>query len=386
MKGSLMAKSRRTLRALGIGVAAITMSGALVACGGTLSTAKGSENCDMQYRARFATNYQPNTAIQDSFEWWTNQVTERTRGCVTFEYFYAEALLPSAEMLPGIGTGQAEAGMVIPVYNPDIAPVGSIHMVPGLGFNHEAHARALGELATTNELFLREQEKLNVKIMAYTNVGAIGIGTKEKITRASDLKGKRIRSVGALAELLTKAPVSANPVPLPITEIYQSIERGVIDAYWQLAFDAIPASALHEIAPWVFYDNVGVYGTPALGLNMDFYKSLPQEYRDIMDEVTAEFYDVQNRIIAEYEDKACDVLIEAGGGATVISDEDHKAWLKNIGDEPVTQYLNAATKAGIKRSDAEALVEEFRRLNEKFAADATYEPGIVRCAERTQRS
>lgn len=63
MKGSLMAKSRRTLRALGIGVAAITMSGALVACGGTLSTAKGSENCDMQYRARFATNYQPNTAI-----------------------------------------------------------------------------------------------------------------------------------------------------------------------------------------------------------------------------------------------------------------------------------------------------------------------------------
>lgn len=373
------------MRRLGAGVAAIMLGGVLTACGGSLNTAQGGEDCEQVYKARFATNYQPNTAIQDSFEWWTDQVTERTDGCVIFEHFYAEALLPTSEMLPGIGIGQAEAGMVIPVHNPDIAPIGGIHMVPGLGFNHEAHARALGELAATNELFLAEQEELNVKIMAYTNVGAIGIGTKEKVTEASEFNGVQVRSVGSLATLLTKPPFSANPIPLALPEIYQSMERGVIDAYWQLAFDAIPASGLHEIAPWAFYDNVGVYGTPALGLNMDFYESLPQEYKDVMDEVSAEFYEVQTRIISEYEDKACDVLIEAGGGATVISDADHQTWLNSIGDEPVNQFIATATAAGHEQAAAEALVEEFRTLNEKFAAEATYEPGIVRCAERTQK-
>lgn len=365
--------------------AGVLVFATLTACGGSFDENAGAEGCDEQFNARFATNYQPNTAIQDSFEWWTDEVTERTDGCVSFEMFYAEALLPSDEMLPGIGAGQAEAGMVIPVYHPDIAPVGGIHMVPGLSFNHEAHARALGALATSNDLFLAEQKELNVKIMAYTNVGAIGIGTKDKITDASQLEGRQIRAVGAISELISEPPLNANPVPLSIPEIYQSMERGVIDAYWQLAFDAIPASALQEVAPWTYYDNVGVYGTPALGLNMDFYDSLPDEYKDVMDEVTDEFYDVQTDIITEYEDKACQALLDAGGGATVISDADHEAWMKSIGDKPVNDYIDAAVDAGLERADVEALVEEFRELNEKFAKEATYEPGIVRCAKRTAK-
>lgn len=77
----------------------------------------------------------------------------------------------------------------------------------------------------------------------------------------SDLKGKKIRSPEGLAAAVFKG-AGASPISIPFSEVYTSLEKGIVDAADASAYVNNDAVGLNKIAKYPLYP--GIHSMPAL--------------------------------------------------------------------------------------------------------------------------
>lgn len=128
-------------------------------------------------------------------------------------------------------------------------------------------------------------EYSRVKVIAIWALDAPVIHTKNKqITRISDLKGLKIRTPSQLQALLIRA-LGATPLAMPVTKVYNSLDRGVIDGVL-ISTSAINNFKLNEVTK---YHAAGIpWGrSPFFAvMNKNSYQSLSKAHRDIIDKTT----------------------------------------------------------------------------------------------------
>ncbi len=105
--------------------------------------------------------------------------------------------------------------------------------------------------------------------------------SKKPIKELSDLKGLKTRVMGSV--MLTRDYMAYDIVPTPLAygEIYSALSTGLLDAQSQPMF-ANWSMGFYEVASHF----VQLWAEPFLGLptvNYDFWMSLPQEYKDLIE-------------------------------------------------------------------------------------------------------
>lgn len=170
-------------------------------------------------------NFFPPTHIQSKLaESWCEEVARRTEGRVKVQYFAGQTLTKARQTYDGVVDGIADIGYSAFAYTRGRFPVmGAVDLPMGYpdGVTATAVANMVYERFTPEEL-------ADTRLMYVHAHGPGLIHTRDKAVRTlEDLKGMKIRSTGTSAQVV-KA-LGGTPVPMPMPESYQSLQKGVVD-------------------------------------------------------------------------------------------------------------------------------------------------------------
>jgi len=179
--------------------------------------------------------YQGHPAVADYYHNATiriaDHITRMSGGRLTVEAFSGGAIVPATEELQGVHEGVLDMGSGCPMYAVNKFPACPLFdMVSGgmTGIQMTLwHLRGEGD-----ELAARMwEENMNVKYVGTCGFmpAEVWAHTNKELKTPADLKGLKMRCAGDGGEILASMGVST--VFFPANEIYESAQRGVINAF-----------------------------------------------------------------------------------------------------------------------------------------------------------
>lgn len=97
-------------------------------------------------------------------------------------------------------------------------------------FRNPAHAYATVD-GEVGQRLARELEPHNLQQLAFWEVGFRSITTRNRaVTKPEDVKGLKIRVTPNPTHIQAWKLLGANPIPMPLGELYQALESGAVDA------------------------------------------------------------------------------------------------------------------------------------------------------------
>jgi TRAP-type mannitol/chloroaromatic compound transport system substrate-binding protein len=145
-----------------------------------------------------------------------------------------------------------------------------------------------------DELAAELYEPLNVKYVAsIVGTPEIFAHTSKALNTVADMKGLKMRTAGEGGEILAKIGVAT--VFFPGGEIYESIQRGVIDAFEYGPPDLNWGMGFHEVAPYLYISSIRAPGgAGGFWVNEEAWADLSPDLQEIVETAvrteTMEYY------------------------------------------------------------------------------------------------
>jgi len=232
-------------------------------------------------------------AIYKILEECTNRVRVSSGGRLDITLYPEGAITPRDETTPAVRDGGID--MATNAASMDLNRMGPVmYLMGGSGL-------PAGPSTADLIAWMRQGNGLEVMRDVYNDWGLVLGGdpgaaelfahSNKPLTKASDFKGLKFRTLGLWAEIL--ADYGASVVQIPGGELYQSVERGVIDA-----FELGPPSYNWTAGFQEILDYIGVPGIQSPGyfnvilMNHKSWNALPADLQGLLaDEIQAmEYY------------------------------------------------------------------------------------------------
>jgi len=255
---------------------------------------------------------------------WSADVAKRSDGKMTVRMFPSMQLGGKPpELYRQMVQGISDIVFTLPGYTSGDFPMLSLTELPGTADSAEDGTRKLW--ANMDKFFGKELEP--AKVLMLWNSDTAGIMSRAKPIRTmEDLKGMRIRTPSrAQSEQLTA--LGATPVDMPATQIYNALERGVIDAT-MIPLSAMLDFKLLEVVKFLTVDAPLGRSPFLVSMNRKRYEGLPPDLKKIIDDTTglemslggARSYDKKNTAALETARKDREVIS--------LAPEERKRWLE----------------------------------------------------------
>lgn len=157
---------------------------------------------------------------------------------------------------------------------------------------------------------------------------------KRPITHPDDLKGLKMRVPMQEVYVQTALAFGENPQELPYTEVYQSLQTGVVDGQ-----DNAPANIwdfkIHEVSKYLTLTYYATGPDPFI-VSLAWYEKLPQDFQVIFDEVARETMTLSDQLNRDKEQEYIDNL-SAGLETNTVTGEALKPFQDMVG--PVYDYF-----------------------------------------------
>lgn len=205
---------------------------------------------------------------------WMEAVNRDSNGTVEIKYFGSGVLGNAGNMYDAVLTGGADIGWALLGSVPGKFVKASVIELP-FGYDKgEVGAVALWRMF---EKGLIASDFDEVKLFGLTAWPAAEIQTRsKKVQTLEDLKGLKLRAQGRW-QAATVSAFAATPVNVPVDEVYQAIDRGVIDGAWT-SLVATQQFRLGEIAKY-FLEAPLNGGGGMLIMKRESYEKLPAAAR-----------------------------------------------------------------------------------------------------------
>ena len=360
-------------------VAALALGACLLlAVAGCGSDAEGGDGKTLRYSSII-----PDTtaAMQVNVDW-AKRVQDASSGALEVESFYAGSLIAAGDELQALSGGRVDLAYFTPAYYPDQFPLWSIAGVPFVTADPEAQALAFAEMYQNNAAFRAEFERNGIRPLYFLPTGPTVVGMTRPTTSLAELQGKRLRSVGLLAEALRT--VGVEPVATGATEIYEAVERGVLDGYSAATFEIMAGYKLQEVAPYVLQTDLGLFASAATVISESTWGSLSPEQQAALQSASETAIEDAVTKFATAEDGACTALLDAGGSVTTLPASDVEEWRSRVGTGVADAWRKTAVAGGTDPATVDGFLRDFTAAVAKFEAGSGYTDGLARCAERSR--
>jgi TRAP-type C4-dicarboxylate transport system substrate-binding protein len=280
------------------------------------------------------------------------KVAEATDGAVTIKVFPGGALGGNpAEQYNRALNGVAEISFGLPGYTASKFPMTLMTELPGVLSEDSATAAIWEDID-----FLRDEYKRVHLLSIWTN-GENVLYTRDKPVRSlADVKGMKIRVPSRNAGLIVES-WGAVPVSMPVPEIYNAMQTGVIDA---ILIDSTATYAFRfgEVAKYVTSGMNGSISPFVLFMNRNAYRGLAADHRAALDDIGREIAFIGNKV----------QLAGVVRGRTMFEEMDGKEWIE-LSPEAAAEF-NAASAPVVEQVVAEA---EAKGLNARAFVSALQE-------------
>jgi TRAP-type C4-dicarboxylate transport system substrate-binding protein len=270
-------------------LAALAAASLVAGCGANTAENSGSEFGD-NVTLTFGHPYPATDPVQVKvWEPWVQEVRERTDGTVNIEIYAGGALGAGPSIYELVAGGAQDLGWTMPGYTPGRFPLTQIIEAPFMFETAEIATEVSWKL--WDEFDALRAEYRDVHPLALWAMDTGDLFTRSKPVRTlGDLKGMTIRAPSPLQSQALKA-MGASPVSLPGPEIYDSVERGVIDGY-KLANSATRVFDLGTITRYrtACHCYTGAF---VLAMNPRAWERLSPQQQEVLTELTGREFSIK---------------------------------------------------------------------------------------------
>jgi len=267
-----------------------------------------------------------------SMVYFKDEVEKRSSGRIKVENYFSAVLGTEFEVLDMVATGALQGTRSGAFTN--VNKKYNIFLLP---FLVEDWDQALKLLKSDFTKRINEESKVNG-----FHVPACGISqgfrahtnNVRPIETPDDLKGLKVRVPPQEVFVVNAQALGVNPQELPYSEVYMALKMGVVDGQ-DNAVSNIWDYKVYEVQKYLSITNYATGPDPFM-VNLQWYNSLPDDLKNIFDEVAVEamsFSDQLNRDKeTEYIDRLSEKLL-----TNYVSPENLEKFRKTT--EPVYQYF-----------------------------------------------
>lgn len=334
------------------------------ASGGTKSDSGNSEKpSDEKIVLKVASVVPANTHDQSMYltEPWMERVKELTNNKVEFEYYPAEQIGGALEILDLTKNGVTDITIVPANYYASNMPLSNmIAGIPGLHETPYQGKMAYLDLVNENEEFRKiEFDNNGIKFLGVYITATYSIFTKDKPVQVpEDVKGLQVRSPGGTQSEAVEF-LGGNPISLVFSEVYESMERNVVNSiiYYNIGLE--PAGIADIIGKGA-NTKLGSSLSP-LFINEKKFQGLPADVKEALiqagQEVTAEAGEVltelEKEFVADFEER---------GVFTKMTPEQEDLWNKAYEDFQ-TQWLKKNENSKVPYQE---VLDQYKELLKKY--------------------
>lgn len=232
---------------------------------------------------KLASTWGDGTVLFGSDQRFAEHVNKMSNGRLKVTVYGAGQLAPANQVLDVVSNGTVEAGGDWPSYwtgkDTSFDLLGSNVM----GFSNWDYLLWI-HAAGGRKYFDQIYGKYNL-VYFPTTISSIesGIRTNKPIKSFADIKGMKLRMAGLIQGKLIQE-FGATPVTIATNELYESLQRGVIDGAEYSSPGADEAMKLHEVAKYIigpgFQQTASVFGVM---VNKDAWNKLPDDLKAIVE-------------------------------------------------------------------------------------------------------
>lgn len=213
-----------------------------------------------------------------------DKIQQRTNNQVTFQRFWLGSLIPARKEVDGIGKGVGDIASIYSPFARSRLSLIDVGMLPATAESLDTFGADLVKLYHKVPAIEEQFAKWNLHCVAILGGDPAYIISRTPIKTLDDLKGKKIRVLGAGARVLKK--LGAVPVGLASAECYEALERGTIDAVVMPSV-GITMWKLHEAGKYLTH--LPVYCNEFyFMMNKDKWESLSADIQKVFNEVAEE--------------------------------------------------------------------------------------------------
>lgn len=250
---------------------------------------------------------------------WAPKLTEMTNGEVAIEVLPSKAMMPTSETPDGVAKGLLSGDLTAIAYFSDRNP----------GFDIMGDLIAGYDKPIQMQSFCREgggeqmlQKLWDTALPDKIHVVGCGAYTREAfvstipIRTVADLQGVKVRSPEGMAANVFKA-AGASPFVIAFSDVYVSLENGIVDAADASAYSNNDGNGLHNIAKYPIYPGIHSMATEQFTVSKNIWNSLSSNAQEKLREwFYAAYADMAQKI--EEQDQQLVARDQQGGNITVI--------------------------------------------------------------------
>lgn len=253
---------------------------------------------------------------QGQYESWTEKLNTMLGGSTTVEITPFQAVVPYRETIDATAAGLLGGDMSAVSYftgrDQFFAIVGDLIA----GYDTVQQASGFCQTGGGKELLQEMYDEIaqgQLHVVGCAAFAREALVSAKPINGIDDLKGLKIRAPEGLAsEVFARA--GASPVALPYSEVFTSIEKGVIEAADASSYSNNSASGVHKVAKYPLFPGIHSMAVMQFVVNKAMWDDLSDAERSIIEvwyqamaAGMARAIDIQDRELVE-EDRAAGEL------------------------------------------------------------------------------
>ena len=328
---------------------------------------------ELVYSSYLKENFTNNLTVK----FWMDEVTKRTNGRVVFKTYYSGTLLGGSESLPGCSRGMCDLSLCPDGYTADRTPLSMVQSLLFMTDKMDAYVKAIYSYFSTEKLLVDEFDRNNLHLFAAIPVSSNILGAKKKINTLESLRNKRIRSMSVIAN--TYSILGATPVGMSLGEVYDGIDKGVIDAYSMTDFTLASMFRLYEVAPYMIDTGMGQFGIMWFVINKKKWDRLPKDVQEVMTDVAKEAINKHVELYQKVESDMVDKAHEGGAKVVILSDAEKAKWKNAAAEKVWSKWINDMNSKGLK---GEYIFAGWKKAIDKENMESTYKSPYQIFADR----
>ncbi len=233
---------------------------------------------------KFAYPSAPNNALFQGMQGWADDVNKAADGAIEVKLFSGGVIGDNSNMFDRVTGGVADIGFA--VFGPvsSVFPKTNVGTLPFEARNHREDALALWALYEKGVI---KDEFTRFHPLAFVVFPGLVIHSKKPIHTLADVKGMKISVEGrVLSQMIPR--LGAAPISLQPGELYQSLQRGLVDAVPQ-GWPSVPTFHLDEVTNFHLEVPLG-FNTGYVSMNNDAYAKLPPEGKAAIDKLSGKLF------------------------------------------------------------------------------------------------
>lgn len=321
----------------------------LSACGNSKTTGENEQasgDAGVAYDAlniTFASAYSETETGGQIVAYFTDYITEKSGGDITFDVLWGGTLCDASEQLDFVGTNACDMSMISQANFTDVLPLLNF---PGWAngsqettvdyFNY-----MIWENKETSELIQQQIADQNVYFLNCHAGGSNAFVSSKEYATLEEMKGLKIGTGMNLSAFEALGFSIVNMMPW---DGYDSLQRGIVDLT-TMAVVPMVSMSWHEVAPYFLRDTTYSAGN-FLAINLDVWDSLSDNTKALFNEAAEASTQNSLDLYEKAEAEADETVVASGGKMSALSDEDATAFVEALFNSSAEDCRSYGESAG----------------------------------------